>query len=1090
MPLLDPELIDLLESSEDDSPQFRSISIDADLVEEPDQEYFDNDESVSNQDLHEEDYDGYAPTPVNETNLEDEKVEAGKLPFDDFSDKNPTSRRKAFIELLKSMEASQDIKFLYPASLSPKMQHEGYDEKQILREFVKTSSIHSSGRSSTNHSDFEELEVQNFVIYRDIDRSKGFNGQMEYLHNVASNVHYDKFLFDGTICSDGATRRVIGLEITELDFGGLDDISIHTTVNQIWIQTYQSNRRNGTWYRLCTPATEYQSYLEASTWVADFMKHVLDYLCEASKKDIQIGLADFCRNFWEQIQAWHGYSETFKTWHELCGNVTDFRKLLIRHGAFCWNQTCSVQEQEDFDYVLDHPVWDDIALADRFDQKNASRGENTIVTESIAAAFLEAFPTWGPKKYNLLSPTSMSPDIAAAQEKRRDFLGMRKGQPSFYTQEPGYSIRNRKVSEVEMKLERAARADQSTILPAAELLGKVVVARLDGSAPSGQARSPTERFSFAWISEIVTQKKLHAVWLSLPTETMCGRPNDERSFYPVGNELFFTESCEVITLSKVVGVFEGTVFCRERETGDTILVRQLYKFDEDAFITAEEDKLVCLCRDATLSTLRQPNPKTEQHVKQEIPKMKGLSLFCGAGLFDSALEESGTLETVMAIDNGEKPVRSHAANTTNGVCNHIIDSVNPVLKRCLRGKQGLPMLNCILAGCPCQGFSRANSHRYTKNAQRNCSMLANTLSWIDLVRPEYAIIENVPSMDHAPAKVGIANACSQAICCLVAMGYQVRKLILEAPDYGNSTTRRRLFLVAAAPKYTLPEVPTATHGKSPGLEPIRNIRNTFVQLPEVHNDAQVNLRHPDHLPIERLKQQFGLKPGKFDGSIPPISLRNVVQQIPKIAGKGLANAYRQGLLSKAQQRWCERACSAEQRGERSLSLRRITADGLLPTIVTVISPMCARIGGHIVHYAEDRTVTVQELRLAQGIPDWFLLVGTIREQVEQIGNGVAWQMAAALGRSLSRAWTTSVLEGRALNPQEFRYERVFPTVEYNDMRDTVNGFSADEGAVTVSQLVRATSLLGSQVSDGQDGLGIPKPQNGTKATFATEITCP
>ncbi len=231
-------------------------------------------------------------------------------------------------------------------------------------------------------------------------------------------------------------------------------------------------------------------------------------------------------------------------------------------------------------------------------------------------------------------------------------------------------------------------------------------------------------------------------------------------------------------------------------------------------------------------------------------------------------------------------------------------------------------------------------------------------------------------MDHIPNDRDLANASAQAICCLVAIGYQVRKVLLTAYEHGSPTLRRRLFIIAAAPGVPLPEVPRATHGDDSELERIVTVGDVLQGLKAIHNDVAINIRDPTQIPIHRLKPDVAWR----------VSLRNVVKRIPKIPGDGLYQAYRKGLLSRDQKRWYY-AQSDEKKDSKSKSLRRVDPQDPFKTIVTVISPLDSRFSGEIVHPHEDRVLSLKEIRRAQGVPDWFLLVGSLRNQVELVGNG-------------------------------------------------------------------------------------------------------
>lgn len=51
----------------------------------------------------------------------------------------------------------------------------------------------------------------------------------------------------------------------------------------------------------------------------------------------------------------------------------------------------------------------------------------------------------------------------------------------------------------------------------------------------------------------------------------------------------------------------------------------------------------------------------------------------------------------------------------------------------------------------------------------------------------------------------------QTLYCLLSMGYQCSFGVLQAGNYGVPQTRRRLFILAAAPGLKLPVFPEPTH---------------------------------------------------------------------------------------------------------------------------------------------------------------------------------------------------------------------------------------------------------------------------------------
>lgn len=888
--------------------------------------------------------------------------------------------RDSFRKVLGTMEDPEDIVLLYPKSLHPSFRYDENlaDERQTLFDFIPcgTSSVTSDDEDGLT---FEQLEITDFSVYRGIHDGKGFNGQFEDLHTVSSEQETGEFYLDAIVSHDTESRRIVGARIHDVNIGGLDDIGIHTTKGQIWVQTKHAQLEGGCWYRLGAPATEYADRFNDFLWLADLNKHVVDYICDARKRGENIRLDHFQAAFFRTLCEWHGGNEAFMAWYERT-SCTDFRMHIAMHALFLKDQAWSFGQQYDTDLMC-HQLWDDVAAGiTTEDQQTTSKEEQTVVTPNVGLMFARAFPQWGPRRYDLLRPVAIHPKVATHREARRQNLRLPDKLSSL--QSPAINTPN-----ISLLLEQAATTNQMATLNAQRLVGKVVVVRFSRIE---------QQYRFAFVKEATkSSKTVRVVWLTLPNDTICGSPH-EKTFYPVKNELFFSDecNCDPVPLRKIMAVHEACVLPEERYSTGTIVIQLLYREAGDAFVTPSWSELLCSCQ--VESKKEAASLKPQQQSQEALPKLRNMSLFSGCGLLDFGLEESGAFETVFAIDHNESSMRSHAANSKSKHCLHVIGSVNSHLERWIRGEATLFDIDCITAGCPCPGFSLLNARRFQINGQRNCSLLASTLSWIELFLPKFVLIENVPSMDHTPSKPSLANACGQAICCLVSMGYQVRKKVLNADEYGSPTTRQRLFVIAAMPNMHLPEVPLASHGDDNDLKPIMTASDVLQGLSSIQNDTVINVQDPTHIPSQRQKSRFEDK----------VSLRNVLKRIPQGTGQGLIKTCQDGLLSRNQRIWVSEL-SEEQQRPSSRTLTRINAKVPFRTIVTTISPLDCRFGGIIVHPYQHRLLSLKEIRRAQGIPDWFLLVGSLAQQIKQIGNGVAWQVAAALGRSFGDAWKAS-----------------------------------------------------------------------------------
>jgi site-specific DNA-cytosine methylase len=180
-----------------------------------------------------------------------------------------------------------------------------------------------------------------------------------------------------------------------------------------------------------------------------------------------------------------------------------------------------------------------------------------------------------------------------------------------------------------------------------------------------------------------------------------------------------------------------------------------------------------------------------------------------------------------------------------------------------------------------------------RSTVNDTALLASMLTYIETFLPMYAVIKNVPEMDPNPADSHRTNACAQAICCLVGLGYQVRKMYLAADEYGSPTSRQRPSLVAAAPDIALPEMPATTHGCGRDLVPTIKIRDVLKDVNAIHNDAVMNVKNPIHIPAQRLRTKIRCN----------VSIRNVLSRISKRPGSNLHQAYQEGHLNREQLGW-------------------------------------------------------------------------------------------------------------------------------------------------------------------------------------------
>ncbi|KAK3671748.1 hypothetical protein LTR78_008293 [Recurvomyces mirabilis] len=405
------------------------------------------------------------------------------------------------------------------------------------------------------------------------------------------------------------------------------------------------------------------------------------------------------------------------------------------------------------------------------------------------------------------------------------------------------------------------------------------------------------------------------------------------------------------------------------------------------------------------------------------PKLRGLGIFCGGGNFDRGLEDGGAVDFKYAVDWAEHALHSYRANARHADAKYYLGSVDDYLASAIQGAAcddvaGVGDLDVISAGSPCPGFSDLQTNKYSEQSLKNASMVASVLAYVDFYVPTYLILENVVSMTRSMGVDKKQNVFSQMLATLVAMGYQVQQFLMDAWTVGSSEQRSRLFIVASAPGVQPLPTPPHTHDHPASTEfrlrslgrcanglsfgtrrndwtPFQctTIADSCADLPSI-GDAQVQLcpAFPDHR-----------TPLNESGAS-----RSRIALIPtRPAGQSLALAVAEGRISGGEPQAYFQRLGPLAKKIRSKSFSRVYADRLMPTVITVLCPRCAKTG-RVLHWCEHRILTLMECRRAQGFPDDEVLVGSPFQQMKIIGNSVNRYVALALGMSLREAWSKTM----------------------------------------------------------------------------------
>ncbi|WP_254810691.1 DNA cytosine methyltransferase [Natronosalvus amylolyticus] len=197
-----------------------------------------------------------------------------------------------------------------------------------------------------------------------------------------------------------------------------------------------------------------------------------------------------------------------------------------------------------------------------------------------------------------------------------------------------------------------------------------------------------------------------------------------------------------------------------------------------------------------------------------------VDLFCGAGGFSTGVAracedlalEPGTDVELHAINHWDPAIETHRRNHPWAEhYNAKIEEVHPP-DIITPGEVDL-----IVGGPSCTHFSSARGGKPVKEQKRSSAW--SVLKWVELARPKHLLVENVREFrswgpvdeDGKPTRDG--SIFRRWVGMLEALGYTVDHRVLCAADYGDPTTRERLFV--AASKTKRPTYPDPTHAEEP-----------------------------------------------------------------------------------------------------------------------------------------------------------------------------------------------------------------------------------------------------------------------------------
>ncbi|MBI2060675.1 MAG: DNA cytosine methyltransferase [Nitrospirae bacterium] len=193
-------------------------------------------------------------------------------------------------------------------------------------------------------------------------------------------------------------------------------------------------------------------------------------------------------------------------------------------------------------------------------------------------------------------------------------------------------------------------------------------------------------------------------------------------------------------------------------------------------------------------------------------------LFCGAGGTSTGLalacRQLGVEIDLLAINHWDTAIETHRTN--HPWARHLhsrLQDVDP--------KKVVPSgrLHLLVASPECTHHSRARGGRPVNDQLRASGWLV--LKWLQELYVENVLIENVTEFrewgplgaDGRPLKGQKGETYRAFLNAIRSLGYRVEEGVLNAADYGDATTRERLFILGRRPAHKRIEWPVPTHSR-------------------------------------------------------------------------------------------------------------------------------------------------------------------------------------------------------------------------------------------------------------------------------------
>lgn len=379
--------------------------------------------------------------------------------------------------------------------------------------------------------------------------------------------------------------------------------------------------------------------------------------------------------------------------------------------------------------------------------------------------------------------------------------------------------------------------------------------------------------------------------------------------------------------------------------------------------------------------------------------IEAADLFAGAGGTSTGLvracQKTGRKVNLLAVNHWKLAIDTHKANHPEArhLCQSL-DSVDPRIE--------IPSgrLDILVASPECTHHSKARGGKPINDQARASAW--NVLRWAELLRIRNILIENVTEfaewgpVDEAGKKIKArAGETFQAfITALGSLGYNVDYRVLVAADYGDATTRARLFIQAKkGRKITWP---SPSHYEDDSLFPSGKRWNLAKDVIDL-TDKGISIYNRPRPLVEKTLAKIAMGMLRYNGEpfiVPffgerkgqPPRTHSIHAPLPTITSHG-AGALVQPV------------------GNPKAFLIKYFGTGIAKPLTLPLDTLTTKDRFGLVQPTKDgdillRMLRPREMALAMGFGENYIFLGKRKDQIKQVGNAVPCGTAQALCTSL------------------------------------------------------------------------------------------